>query len=105
MCIRDRDEANKDGSTIKWFLIEKLAASTLELTNHRHAHSSIGAVGPTDVPLVRLRIVSAQTETLNSPGWASHFEFSQVGAAIPDFPHDGCPIVFNPGCRPGKRFH
>src|SRR5438128_2524602 len=54
------NESNKDGSTIQCFLVEKLAASILELAYRGSAEGAVVAIGKIEAPLVRFRIVQTQ---------------------------------------------
>src|ERR1700735_5404149 len=54
--VRD-NKSNKDGSGIECFLIEKLAASILELADRGLAHSTAVTVGKIEAPLMGLGIV------------------------------------------------
>src|SRR6266568_3566494 len=52
--------STKDGSAMKCFLVEKLAAAILELADHGLAHGTVVAVGPIEAPLMGLGIVQTQ---------------------------------------------
>ena len=54
--VRD-NEANKDGSTIKGFLIVKLAAPIFEFADCGLAQGTTDAVGKIEAPLAGFRIV------------------------------------------------
>ena len=88
---------NKDGSAIKWFVIEKLAAAILELADHGLTHGTVSAAGPIEAPLVGLGIVKTQAHTFDVTCKAIGFELEQTGSAIPDFADNGHTLIFVPG--------
>src|SRR6266849_4312763 len=91
------DKSNIDGSTTKCFLVEKLAASILELADRGLAQGTVVAVGKIEAPLVGLGIVEMQVQTFEVPFRAIGLEFYQIGAAIPDLADDGSTLIFDPG--------
>src|SRR5712692_1371028 len=94
--VRD-DKSNENGSAIKWFLIEKLAAPILELADGGLAQGAVVAVGKIETPLVGLRIVQTQGQTFDVTCWAIGLELHQIGAAIPNLSDDGSTLIFDPG--------
>ena len=95
-------KSNIDSSTLPEFLIVKLTASVPELADHRLnrlPQGGILAISPIDAPLMGLRIVNSQRQTLDMTGWAIGFKLLQVGAPVPDSPGDGSPIKLDPGRR------
>ena len=89
--------AHQDSATVEWFLIVKFAAVIFEFADGGDADGALRAVRKIQAPLVRLRIVEAQREAFDVAGGAVHFQFHQVGAAIPEFADDGGAFVFDPG--------
>jgi hypothetical protein len=60
------NEANIDELAVQCVCAVELAASVLELTDLRtRVHGAVFAVGPIDAPLVRLRVVEAQSQSLD----------------------------------------
>jgi len=94
-------EANENRPAVEHLLIEKLAASILELANRRRAHRTSAAVGEVEAPLMRFGIVEAQAQALEVPCRAIGHEFQQIRAAIPNRAHNRCAVVLDP--RRGAR--
>src|SRR5215472_1815572 len=54
---------------------------------------------------MRLRIVQAQRQTFDVASWTTDLQFDQIGTAVPDFPDDGCAVIFDPGGGTSERVH
>src|SRR6266576_747571 len=94
------NKSNIDGSALPLLPIVKLAATILELADHRLnglAQRRIRAVSPINAPLTGLRIVNTQSQTFNMTCWAVGFKFLQIGAAVPNLSRYRRAIEFDPG--------
>src|SRR6202035_5041821 len=93
------NESNQDGSAIRvrWFRVEKLAASILEFADRGRPHGTALAGGPIEAPLVGLGIVETQGQTFDvAARRAIGFNLFQIGAAVPNFSSNGGTIKFDP---------
>src|SRR5215471_13766833 len=97
------DEAHQDGAAIQSFLIVELAAAIPEFPDGRHADRPGPAIGEVEAPLVRLRIVKAQVETLEMASWAIGNQFHEVSATVPHLAHHRHAVVINPRRGTGER--
>ena len=61
-------------------------------------HDAVFAVGPIDAPLVRLRVVEAQSQSLDVSAGTIEFDLLADGASIPDFARDEGAIELDPRC-------
>src|SRR5437016_505089 len=82
--IRD-GKADEDGSAIKWFLIKKLTATIFEFADRWLAHRATAAARKIETPLVRLRIVAPQVQSLYVAGRAINLEFYQIARPFQTF--------------------
>ena len=48
------------------------------------------------------RIIEAQTQTFQAPGWSFYLHFDDVGAAIPERSDIGDAVIFQPLSRPDQ---
>src|SRR6202041_332080 len=92
------NKSNKDGSGIECFLIEKLAASILELADRGLAHGTAVTVGKIEAPLMGLGIVETQRQTFDATRWAIDLELYQIGAPIPNLSDHSSALIFDPSC-------
>ena len=94
--VRD-DKSHEDGTAIKRFLVEKLAASILEFADRRLTQGTVFTVGEIEAPLVRLRVVESQVQTFEMTDRAIDTSSTKVGSAIPHLADDGSPVILDPG--------
>src|SRR5712671_7564756 len=74
--------------------------STFERADRRwNTNDAVATTCPIQVPLVRFRIVEAQTETFQVTGWSICLHFDQTGASIPNGSYLRGAVVFQPFSR------
>jgi hypothetical protein len=97
--------SNQDHSTVVILLIEKFAESILKLTDDsRQTQDAFGRVAPVETPLMRLRIVKSQRQTLDVrlPVRAVDLDLIKV-CAIPNLSAARMTFEFYPGVGAGQR--
>jgi len=94
--------AHQNDPAVEGFLVEKFATAVGKLANRRLPERTILAVGPVETPLMGLRIVETEGQTLDVTGRAGGLELFEPSAAIPDFAGDGRAVKLNPGRRAGQ---
>src|ERR1700756_4265109 len=62
-------------------------------------HGAIFAVGPIDIPLVRLRVVEAQRQSLDLAAGTIEFDLLDDGTSVPHFVRDEDAIKLHPRLR------
>src|SRR5262249_23202363 len=102
--VRDH-EAHQDRFAIEGFLVDELAPAVLEATDRGYAQSTARAVGEIEAPLAGVRVVQAQGQGLDVTGRPVDVKLYEVGAAVPDFSHDGGAVVFDPVRGAGQGMH
>lgn len=94
--------ANQNDPAVERLLVEKFATAVGKLANRRLPERTVLAVGPVETPLMGLRIVETEGQTLDVTGRAGGLELFEPSAAIPDFAGDGSAVKLNPGRRAGQ---
>src|SRR5246127_2094972 len=97
------NEANIDKLVVQCVCAVELAASVLELADLRtRVHGTVFAVGPIDTPLVRLRVVKAQSHSLHVAAGTVEFDLLDHGTSAPHFARDEGTIKSPPRLRSSK---
>src|ERR1700756_1760732 len=91
------NEADVDELAVQCVCAVELASSVLELADLRtRVHGAIFAVGPIDIPLVRLRVVEAQRQSLDLAAGTIEFDLLDDGTSVPHFVRDEDAIKLQP---------
>jgi len=97
------NESNVDKFAVQCVCTVELAASVLELADLRTwVHGAVFAVGPIDTPLVRLRVVEAQCQSLDVAAGTIEFDLLDDGTSVPHFARDESAIKLHPRLRSSK---
>src|ERR1700730_16895812 len=96
-------ESNKDCFAVNRILSKKLTLSILEFADLGWVKDANLAVGPIEAPLVGLRIVQTEGQTLDVARGAIGLERIQLRAAIPHLIADARSVEFDPGSRARER--
>src|SRR5579859_4135620 len=98
------DEADVDELAVQCVCAIKLAAPVLEVTDlGTGVHDPVFAIGPIDAPLVRLRAIEPQGQSLDVTTRSIELDLLDGGASIPNFARDERAIELNPGVRSSQR--
>ena len=102
-------KADVDELAVQCVCAVELATSVLELTGLRtRVHRAVFAVGPVDAPLVRLRVVEAQSQSLDVAARTIEFDLDElrvlakVGASDERDRAAGCRAFCKDGCSRGR---
>src|SRR5579862_1129304 len=99
----DPNEADIDELAVQCVCAIELAPSVLKLTDlGTGVHGAVFAVRPVDAPLVRLRVVEAQSQSLDVTAGTIEFDLLKAGASVPHFASDEGAIELDPGVRSGE---
>src|SRR5438309_1514627 len=84
-------------------LVIELAATVLELTDHRLADDPVLTGRRIEAPLMGLGIVEKEQQILDVPAGPVGLEFFELRAAIPNLTRDQSAVVLHPSRGTGKR--
>lgn len=93
------DEVDVDRLAMERLTIGELATAVLEVPYHRRSQKPVVARRKINAPLARLRVISAQAQSLDMARRAVEFEFEQIGAALPDLSDVCRALKLNPRVR------
>ena len=97
------NEADVDELAVQCVCAVELATSVLELTGLRtRVHRAVFAVGPLDAPLVRLRVVEAQSQSLDVAAGTIEFDLLDDGPSVPHVARDEGAVKLHPRLRSSK---
>src|ERR1700739_3918267 len=97
------NEAHVDELAVQCVCAVELAASVLELTDlGTGVHGAVFAVGPIDAPLVRLRVVEAQSQSLDMGAGTIECDLLDHGTSVPHFARDEGAVRLHPRLRSSK---